>query len=462
MSVTAAKPQAAETAAQERLSPLERLEALCDPGTFKPIRSGVDLAEARRARSCRRRRRRRDRPRRRAADRLLRAGRRRSSAARSASAHADTIVRVLQLAGRSRGAGRRLRRVRRRADAGGHGGARRLRADLPPHGRADRRRPADLDRLRRLGRRRRVLAGADRLDRDDRGRRDVPDRPGVVREALGEEIDAAALGGRGCTTATASATWSSRRRARRGGGVARAAVLPAVSTAGAGAAAHARARARARPTRARVVPADAAQRLRRARRAARDRRRRLAARAAAALGAQRRHRASRASTAGRSAIVANQPRYLGGVLDAEASEKARAVRRDFCDSFGVPLIAVVDTPGFMPGSRQEQAGRDPPRRVARARVRGGDGAEADRGPAQVLRRRLHHDELAGPRRRPGARVARGRAGDHGRAAGGRDRQPPRAGGGGGSERGAGALAAAYAEEHLRARTSPRPPASSTR
>src|SRR6202011_941588 len=29
---------------------------------------------------------------------------------------------------------------------------------------------------------------------------------------------------------------------------------------------------------------------------------------------------------------------------------------NFCDSFGVPLIAVVDTPGFMPGSRQEQAG----------------------------------------------------------------------------------------------------------
>jgi acetyl-CoA carboxylase carboxyltransferase component len=54
-------------------------------------------------------------------------------------------------------------------------------------------------------------------------------------------------------------------------------------------------------------------------------------------------------------IVANQPRHLGGVLDAAGSEKA-ARFVGFCDSFGLPLIAVVDTPGFMPGSRQERAG----------------------------------------------------------------------------------------------------------
>jgi acetyl-CoA carboxylase carboxyltransferase component len=54
-------------------------------------------------------------------------------------------------------------------------------------------------------------------------------------------------------------------------------------------------------------------------------------------------------------IVANQPRHLGGVLDAEGSEKAAWFVR-LCDSFSVPLLAVVDTPGFMPGSRQEQAG----------------------------------------------------------------------------------------------------------
>jgi acetyl-CoA carboxylase carboxyltransferase component len=54
-------------------------------------------------------------------------------------------------------------------------------------------------------------------------------------------------------------------------------------------------------------------------------------------------------------IVANQPRHLAGVLDAEGSEKA-ARFVGFCDAFGLPLIAVVDTPGFMPGTRQEQAG----------------------------------------------------------------------------------------------------------
>lgn len=54
-------------------------------------------------------------------------------------------------------------------------------------------------------------------------------------------------------------------------------------------------------------------------------------------------------------IVANQPRYLGGVLDAESSRKgARFVR--FCDAFGIPLITLVDTPGFLPGAKQERAG----------------------------------------------------------------------------------------------------------
>jgi acetyl-CoA carboxylase carboxyltransferase component len=54
-------------------------------------------------------------------------------------------------------------------------------------------------------------------------------------------------------------------------------------------------------------------------------------------------------------VVANQPRYLGGVIDAVASEKA-ARFIGFCNSFGLPLVAVVDTPGFMPGTRQERAG----------------------------------------------------------------------------------------------------------
>ena len=54
-------------------------------------------------------------------------------------------------------------------------------------------------------------------------------------------------------------------------------------------------------------------------------------------------------------VIANQPKHLGGVIDHAASEKAaRFVRR--CDSFGVPLVVLVDTPGFLPGTRQEAAG----------------------------------------------------------------------------------------------------------
>jgi methylmalonyl-CoA decarboxylase subunit alpha len=54
-------------------------------------------------------------------------------------------------------------------------------------------------------------------------------------------------------------------------------------------------------------------------------------------------------------IIANQPRYLGGVLDAASSQKgARFVSK--CNAFGIPLVVLVDTPGYMPGSRQESAG----------------------------------------------------------------------------------------------------------
>ena len=54
-------------------------------------------------------------------------------------------------------------------------------------------------------------------------------------------------------------------------------------------------------------------------------------------------------------VLANQPRYLGGVIDAEAAEKA-ALFVDSCDRFGLPLVVLVDTPGFMPGGRQERGG----------------------------------------------------------------------------------------------------------
>jgi len=54
-------------------------------------------------------------------------------------------------------------------------------------------------------------------------------------------------------------------------------------------------------------------------------------------------------------IVANQPAYLAGVLDINASVKgARFVR--FCDAFNIPLITFEDVPGFLPGVQQEHGG----------------------------------------------------------------------------------------------------------
>ena len=63
-----------------------------------------------------------------------------------------------------------------------------------------------------------------------------------------------------------------------------------------------------------------------------------------------------ARVAGRSvAFVANQPTHLAGVLDIDASDKiARFVR--FADAFNVPIVTLVDCPGFLPGSSQEHHG----------------------------------------------------------------------------------------------------------
>jgi acetyl-CoA carboxylase carboxyltransferase component len=54
-------------------------------------------------------------------------------------------------------------------------------------------------------------------------------------------------------------------------------------------------------------------------------------------------------------IVANQPNFLAGVLDIESSRKAARFVR-FCDSFNIPLLTLVDVPGFLPGSTQEYGG----------------------------------------------------------------------------------------------------------
>jgi acetyl-CoA carboxylase carboxyltransferase component len=54
-------------------------------------------------------------------------------------------------------------------------------------------------------------------------------------------------------------------------------------------------------------------------------------------------------------IVANQPRQLGGILDNDSADKA-ARFVTLCDAFGIPLLFLVDVPGFMVGTKVEAAG----------------------------------------------------------------------------------------------------------
>jgi acetyl-CoA carboxylase carboxyltransferase component len=54
-------------------------------------------------------------------------------------------------------------------------------------------------------------------------------------------------------------------------------------------------------------------------------------------------------------IVANQPKHLGGILDVDSADKA-AHFMQICDAFNVPLVFLVDVPGFMVGSKVEHAG----------------------------------------------------------------------------------------------------------
>jgi propionyl-CoA carboxylase beta chain len=54
-------------------------------------------------------------------------------------------------------------------------------------------------------------------------------------------------------------------------------------------------------------------------------------------------------------VVANQPKFLAGCLDIDASVKAARFIR-FCDAFNIPLLTFVDVPGFLPGASQEWGG----------------------------------------------------------------------------------------------------------
>ncbi len=337
--------------ALQRLSPIERLEALCDPGSLRVLRSRVSSA--------------------RLGDRAIAgdgvvggtgtvAGRPIACYAQDASflggslgeRHADTIVRLLGMAER---AGLPV------VSFVESGGARMQEgtAALAGYGRIFRHTVALSGRVPQIS----VVSGAsagggayspaltDLIVMTEDAAMFLTG-PGVVREALGEEIDAAGLGGPHVHERNGVCHLVERDEASA---AARVRELLAYLPSAAG---------QTPPRVANVAPehADPGAFVPAAARSAYDVRDALSAIIDRGSLQELCPRWARnvvtalARIDGRPVgIVANQPRHLGGVLDAEGSEKA-ARFVGFCDSFGVPLVAIVDTPGFMPGSRQEQAG----------------------------------------------------------------------------------------------------------
>ena len=102
--------------------------------------------------------------------------------------------------------------------------------------------------------------------------------------------------------------------------------------------------------------------------------------------------------------MANQPKHLGGILENDSADKA-ARFINLCDAYGIPLLFLMDVPGFMVGTKVEQAGiiRHGAKMlyaVSRATV-----PKVTRDPAQGLRRRLLRDVRQGLRARPDRRLA---------------------------------------------------------
>ena len=112
-------------------------------------------------------------------------------------------------------------------------------------------------------------------------------------------------------------------------------------------------------------------------------------------------------------VVANNPLRLGGCLDSASAEKAARFVR-MCDAFGVPLVVLVDVPGYLPGVGQEWDGVV--RRGAKLLHAFAEAVVPARhaGDPQDLRRRLHRHERPLARGHEGFRLAGRRGRRHGR------------------------------------------------
>ncbi len=83
-------------------------------------------------------------------------------------------------------------------------------------------------------------------------------------------------------------------------------------------------------------------------------------------------------------IVANNPIHLAGVLDIDSSDKiARFVRT--CDAYNIPIVTLVDVPGYLPGPSRSTGGNHKARRQGPLRLLRGDGSDGHRHPEEGLR-----------------------------------------------------------------------------
>ena len=124
-------------------------------------------------------------------------------------------------------------------------------------------------------------------------------------------------------------------------------------------------------------------------------------------------------------VIANNPLRLGGCLDSLSAEKAARFVR-MCDTFGVPLVVLVDVPGYLPGVGQEWDGvvrRGAKLLHAFAEAVGPAGHARD---PQGVRRRLHRHERPLARRHQGVRLAGRRGRRHGPGRRRPDPAPPQA------------------------------------
>ncbi len=105
-------------------------------------------------------------------------------------------------------------------------------------------------------------------------------------------------------------------------------------------------------------------------------------------------------------IVGNQPLVLAGVLDVDSSDKAARFIR-FCDAFNIPLVTLVDIPGYLPGVDQEHAGVI--RHGAKILYAFSEATvpEDHRDSAESVRRRIHRHVLAASWRGFRLRLAHG-------------------------------------------------------